>query len=67
MIKQKDLTESDIGKEVFYYDGKSGGKYGLIKSWNESFIFVVFNYNNDVENFKDYTGQACEGKFLIFR
>lgn len=78
MIYIKNLTEDDIGKWVTYtWDIKNhiigllnGNKpvveVGKIKWWNDECIFVVFKCNNEWDNFKNYTGQACDSRNLFY-
>jgi hypothetical protein len=62
-MKLNTLTKNDIGRPVMYRDGDVS-KLGLIKRWNDSFIFVVFNAGDNWDNFKDYTGQACSPEYV---
>lgn len=64
MIQIKELTQKDIGKEVLYLTPYKKQK-GKIKSWNEKFIFVVYNCNDDWDNFRCYTGVATEPHYLF--
>ena len=57
MIKIKDLTEAHVGLWVEYDSGFKMEK-GRIKSWNETWVFVVYNCNNKWDNFMNYTGCA---------
>lgn len=65
MIQIKDLTCADVGRDVMYRD-PFGEQRGKIKSWNSQFVFVVYKYNDDWENFKDYTGVATHAESLTF-
>ena len=69
MIAINLLTEKDIGKWVTYRS--SGGdkvEQGKIKSWNDRFIFVVYNANNnwDADHWKDYTAAATNPEDLFW-
>ena len=45
-LEIKDLTEKDKGRYV-YYKSFDGFELGIIKSWNDKYIFVVYPGNND--------------------
>jgi hypothetical protein len=69
------LTEVDKGKWVEYV-GHAGEREtgvffssavkGRIKSWNQTFIFVVFHCDNNWDRYYDYTGCACKPTQLRF-
>jgi hypothetical protein len=65
MIDIKKLTNNDVGKWVVYNPGYTK-EIGKIKSWNDKFIFVVYNCANDWDNFMYYTGAATFPKDLFF-
>ena len=66
-IDIKQLKESDKGKWVIYLPGEWADKEkGKIKSWNSSFIFVVYNCDNDWDNYKNYTAAATKPNDLNF-
>lgn len=58
MIKIDDLKESDIGKWVKFDTGHYL-ESGRLKSWNDTFVFIVFDCNKEWFRFKDYTGCSC--------
>ena len=66
MIEISELTKADKGKWVRLKNlpGKKGT--GRIKTWNTIFIFVVFQCDNDWENYADYTGEAVHWRNLEF-
>jgi hypothetical protein len=66
MIEISELTKADKGKWVKLKNipGKKG--IGRIKTWNTSFIFVVFQCDNDWENYANYTGEAVNWSNLEF-
>lgn len=64
-MKIINLTPKDIGTWVEFNDGYKIQK-GRIKSWNDSFIFVVFHCDNNWDDFKNYTGCACKSEYLKF-
>lgn len=54
MIKKRDQCDYSEGDYVYWGPDL---EYGRIKSLkNDQFYFVVFNCNDDWENYKDYTG-----------
>lgn len=60
MIDIKKLTNNDIGRNVIYTDGVRDKEFGRIKSWNDKWIFVVYNCADDWDNYQDYTGAATD-------
>lgn len=58
---------SSVGKWVLYtpFPGAKKEK-GRIKSWNDKFIFVVYNCNNQWSRFEDYTAAATNPEHLQF-
>ena len=61
-----DLKESDIGQWVQYESYNRNIEQGRIKSWNETFIFVVYKCNNEWDRFQDFTAQATNPNDLAF-
>ena len=59
------LTEDDKGRYVLYKTNYCQQR-GRIKSWNDEVVFVVYNCNQDWENYKNYTAQATDPEDLIF-
>jgi len=59
-IENHTLTKIDIGRSVVYFE-RGGTKLcrGRIKSWNDTFVFVVFYCNDNWDDYQNYTGQAC--------
>jgi hypothetical protein len=45
MIEISRLTEKDKGREVVYHVQGTINEFGIISSWNERFIFVKYNGN----------------------
>lgn len=66
MINIKQLTKEDIGRWVIYHDGNKPEEKGMIKSWNDTYIFVVYKCSDDWDNFKNYTGCATRPEQLTF-
>jgi hypothetical protein len=54
MIKLSELKESDIGRDVIYYDGFEEER-GRIKSWNGIYIFVVYHCDGKWDDYQNYT------------
>lgn len=65
MIFIKDLTEEDIGRQVIYTDGVGEKNPGRIKSWNDKWIFVVYNCADDWDNYQNYTAAATDPRDLV--
>lgn len=66
MIDIKALTEEDAGRRVKYTGGAGETEFGMIKSWNEHSIFVVYKCNHEWERFQDFTGQSTRPEDLEF-
>jgi hypothetical protein len=64
----KDLKKEDIGKTVFYVPSFGDPEMGILKSWNDKFIFVVYPGNNDVkkEHWDRYTAAATNPDELFW-
>ena len=60
-MKISELNKSDIGCWVEYWPKQ---EIGRIKSWNEKWIFVVYNCDNDWDDFKNFTAAATDPKEL---
>ena len=67
LIQINNLTEKDVGRWVTYVDGVGKKEEGKLKSWNDTFIFVVYTCNNEWDRFKDFTGAATSPKDLYFK
>ena len=65
MIDIAELTKEDIGKWVIYENSFKKDK-GRIKSWNDTFIFVVFKCNHQWDKFQEYTGCCTKPEDLDF-
>lgn len=66
MIDIAQLRKTDIGKWVEYL-GKGGEEdRGRIKSWNNSYIFVVYKCGGEWDRFQDFTGVATNPQDLHF-
>ena len=67
MIDLAQLRKSDIGRWV-KYQSQGGDKIeqGRVKSWNNEFIFVVYNCGGEWQTFQNFTGAATKPKDLIF-
>ncbi len=66
MIDVKALKKEDIGKWVLFTDGCGKHEKGRIKSWNDVWIFVVYNCDFQWDKFQDYTGCATRPDELDF-
>ena len=53
-----------IGDYVLYYNGYKRQK-GRIKSLSENGAFVVYNCNDEWHNYKNYTAQLTDYKYLF--
>jgi hypothetical protein len=68
----KDLSELKVGEKVHYKpkhftSSQQSPQNGMVKSIPEhsnEFVFVVYDCNNDWENFQKYTGQGTNLKDL---
>lgn len=66
MIDIAELKKEDIGKWVLYYSPHGATQKGRIKSWNDKFVFVVYNCASNWDKFQDYTGCATKPEDLRF-
>ena len=66
MIDIEQLTDPDIGRWVEYSSYSGNIEKGRIKSWNETWIFVVYNCDNNWDRFQDYTAAATKPEDLQF-
>ena len=57
MIDQAKLTESDVGRNVIYYQCPGDFEVGALTSWNDKYIFV---------RFKGPGGEACRPEDVRF-
>ena len=72
-INIKELKPDDIGRLVTYSDFSGVVETGIIKSWNESFVFVVYYARKGgstncekLRNFQNYTAASTNPKDLEF-
>ncbi len=63
-----ELSEKDIWKNITYIDVFKWCETWKIKSFNNDLkiAYVVFKCNNDWNNFKNYTAEACNYNSLAF-
>ncbi len=66
MIDIRQLTEKDIGRWVKYTGNAGEEAFGRIKTWNNIFIFVVYNCNDEWDRFKKFTPSPTNPKCLEF-
>jgi len=57
-----------VGAKCHYTPDKGESKNGIVKSVSDipDHLFVVFNCNNDWDNYKGYTGQLTNKKDLKY-
>lgn len=67
MINIEDLTKEDTGRYVVYTDGTKEKQCGRIKSWNDTWIFVVYHCADEWDNYQDYTAAATNPDDLQFK
>lgn len=66
MINISDLTENDIGRMVIHDPGYKEPEVGILKTWNQKYIFVVYpggNIEKAIE-WKRYTAAATNPDYL---
>ena len=64
-MKISNLTQRDVGRWVEYHSfGKQ--ERGRIKSWNDKWVFVVYNCDQNWDRYQDYTGCATDPEDLVF-
>ncbi len=66
MIDIATLTEKDKGRWVEYTGGAGEKECGKLKSWNDTYIFVVYKCAGEWHRYQDFTGQATSPKDLKF-
>ena len=66
MIDTKKLTESDKGRFVIYRHKYSYSVIGKIRSWQNNYIYVVYNCDDDWDNYMNYTAAATDCLLLDF-
>ena len=67
MIDVKLLEKKDEGKWVIYTNSVGKKEEGKIKSWNEKWIFVVYNCADEWDNYRDYTAAATNPNDLSWK
>ncbi len=65
-ISLKKLKPKDVGRWVEYEAPHGKREKGRIKSWNDKWVFVVYNCDKNWDRFKDYTAAATNPKDLTF-
>ena len=63
MIRIADLTERDVGREVIYTAPHGAMEEGVVKSWNDKYIFVKYGPCR----FQDVTAAATKEEQLDFK
>ena len=66
MIDIAELTKEDIGRWVVYTAHHGATEKGRLKSWNDTFIFVVYKCAGQWDRFLDFTGCATNPEDLRF-
>ena len=66
MIDIAQLRKSDIGRWVEYHGSGGEIERGKLKSWNDTYIFVVYKCSGEWKRFKDFTGAATSPRDLKF-
>jgi len=68
MIDINSLKTSDVGRwvEYFPYRGREGREEGRIKSWNDKFVFVVYNCGDRWDEYQNFTAAATLPNELNF-
>ena len=74
MIKTTELgkyepaqNNRNLGRGVTYKDLHGGkSQHGVIKSWNDETIFVVFKCDNNWGRYSEYTGESCNPHDLFW-
>lgn len=59
-MKISDVNDTFIGAWVEFTHGHGEKEYGRIKSWNDTYVFVVFKCANQWDKYDQYTAQACD-------
>lgn len=70
MIDIKKITQKDIGKWVVFSPHKNSlankKELGKIKSYNSTFLYVVYKCAGEWDRFKAYTGVPTDPNMLTF-
>ena len=66
MLNIFSLKDEDKGRWVIYTGGVGETQKGKIKSWNDTWIFVVYHCADEWDNYQDYTAAATEPSDLKF-
>lgn len=68
MLKLNGLNDKDKGRTVWYIPSFGEPEIGVLKSWNDKYVFVVYPGNNDDKwaNWKNYTAAATKPEEVTF-
>lgn len=66
MIDASKLLAEDCGRWVTYTDGVGEQEHGILKGFNNQYVFVVFHCDGQWKDFNNYTGNSCDGKDVTF-
>jgi len=67
MIEINALNDSDVGRWVEYCPRVGDREKGRIKSWNDKFVFVVYNCDDNWGDYQNYTAAATYPNALSFQ
>ena len=69
MLKLNKVTLENIkvGDWVDYHPPVGVIEKGRVKSWNDKWIFVVYNCDDKWDDFENYTGAATSPEYLTFK
>ncbi len=65
-LRIEKLSKSDKGAWVSYKSHGSPDEKGRIKSFNDRWVFVVYNCDDDWDNYNNYTAAATDPRDLTF-
>lgn len=66
MIPITDLNEKDVGRWVRYRANHGALEWGRLKTWNDKFIFVVYNWAAKQAAWMNYTAASTKPEQLEF-
>ena len=66
MIDISELRTEDFGRWVVYKPSFGDTQKGKLKSWNDKYIFVVYNCDHQWDRFDDFTAAATNPEDLTF-
>ncbi len=67
IVRLNKICQADISRYVKYYSKYGyGSEVGRIKGFNKAWIYVVYQCDDNWENYQDYTGIATSASYLSF-